>query len=390
MSHSTPRPLSRPGEAQLVAAGVALVGVCYGFARFAYGLLAPRMAADLGIPAGLQGVIAAGSYLGYCIAIAGAVLATARWGARRAGVVAGLCASIGTLTVALAPGPAVLALGVLLAGASTGLASPPLADAVARWVRAERRDRAQTLVNAGTGWGILVSGPVAMLVAGQWRLAWLVFAVAAAAVTLWLWRVVPGAPPRAPAPRPRLLPGPAPGGARLLVLALAAGAASVTVWTFGRDLVEREGGMGPQSSGVLWVVIGVAGLAGGAAGDLGRRLGVTALWRLLLLAVAASTATLASTPQGLLAYGAGALFGAGYIGLTGAVLVAATRVWPEAVEAGVGAGFFAIAAGQALAAPVAGLLVGHLGLRGAFAVFAGVGAVAVLLPSPVPADDGAG
>ena len=61
--------------------------------------------------------------------------------------------------------------------ASSGIASPPLAAAVARWVRAGVQDTAQTVVNAGTGVGVLVSGPVALLLLDQWRLAWGLFAV---------------------------------------------------------------------------------------------------------------------------------------------------------------------------------------------------------------------
>ncbi|RAE74299.1 MFS transporter, partial [Burkholderia multivorans] len=79
----------------------------------------------------------------------------------------------------------------LLAGSSTGIASPPLAHAVALFVRSGVRDRTQTVINAGTGAGVALAGPVALLTVGQWRLAWWAFAVIAAVVTVWVARAVP-------------------------------------------------------------------------------------------------------------------------------------------------------------------------------------------------------
>lgn len=60
----------------------------------------------------------------------------------------------------------------IIAGSSTGLASPPLADAVARGLNADRADRVQTVINAGTDLGVMVWGPVALLTTGNWRIAW--------------------------------------------------------------------------------------------------------------------------------------------------------------------------------------------------------------------------
>ena len=62
---------------------------------------------------------------------------------------------------------------------------------MAQWVREGVRDTAQTVVNAGTGVGVLVSGPVALLLLDHWRLAWALFAVVAAGVTVWVAVGVP-------------------------------------------------------------------------------------------------------------------------------------------------------------------------------------------------------
>ena len=135
----------------LIGAGIALIGTCYGFARFAYGLFAPEFQDSFAITSTMSGVIGAGSYVGYCGAIVVSSVLTERFGARRLAVSAGVAATVGTAMVAIASSPSVLAIGVLIAGSSTGLASPPMAAAVSRWIRMDAQDRAQTMVNAGTG-----------------------------------------------------------------------------------------------------------------------------------------------------------------------------------------------------------------------------------------------
>ena len=196
------------GAARLAAAGLAMIAVCYGLARFAYGLFVPAFTAEFGFDAATAGAIASSSYVAYCLAIVVATLGTARWGPRRVVIAAGLAAAAGTGLIAGAPNVAVLAVGVVIGGSSTGLASPPLAEAVTRWVDAKRADRVQTVVNAGTGLGVSVSGPVALLLSNSWRLAWAVFCVLAVLVTIWTAAAVPGGARQdgAPATAPRSSP----------------------------------------------------------------------------------------------------------------------------------------------------------------------------------------
>jgi len=118
----------------LAAAGLSLIAVSYGLARFSYGLFVPTFREQFALSGTVTGAIASGSYTAYCVAIVLAMLLTPRWGGRRVAIAAGLVATAGTLAIALAPSTAVLAAGVIIAGASTGVASPPLAHAVTRAV----------------------------------------------------------------------------------------------------------------------------------------------------------------------------------------------------------------------------------------------------------------
>ena len=163
--------MQRPsGIAWLVAPGPAMIAVTYGLARFAYGLFLPERRKSLDLSESVLGLIGADSYAGYCFAVLGALVFTSRAGPRLMAAAAGAVAVVGMTTVASAPTAWwVLALGVLVAGSSSGLASPPMGEAVATTVSEESQDRANALINSGTSIGVAHSGPAALLVAEQWR-----------------------------------------------------------------------------------------------------------------------------------------------------------------------------------------------------------------------------
>ena len=364
-------------------AGVALIATCYGFARFAYGLFAGRFAEEFALSASLTGLIASGGYVGYCVAIGLSTALTSRWGPRVIAVAAGATATLGITLVAVASSSTTLAVGVLVAGSSTGIASPPLAAAVARGVREDARDTAQTVVNAGTGIGVLLSGPVALVLLDEWRLAWGLFAVITAGVTVWVGLAVPAGRTGTSSSEGKNSVWTT-GAGPLIVGSLALGLASAAVWTFGQQIstASRVGWLPP----VLWMVIGAAGIAGALSGPVVERLGVRRSWTLLMMIMAVGVAGLAAgAAVPVLALVAGALFGAAYIALSGVLLVWATRTYGSRPALGVGLSFFAIAAGQALGAPLVGAGSDAFGLPVVFYVSALVAVVAAWL---VRADPG--
>ncbi|TDD37276.1 MFS transporter [Actinomadura sp. KC06] len=375
------------GRWGMVCAGTALIGTCYGFARFAYGLFAPEFNETFAISSTISGIIGSGSYIGYCVAIVLSLILTERVGARRVGVGAGVVATIGTATVALAPSSLVLAAGVLVAGSSTGIASPPMAAAVSRWVREGVRDRAQSVVNAGTGIGVLVSGPIALVLIDQWRWAWGVFSLLAAAVTLWIWLTVPHTTSEGRGPAGER--GFVPGTALLLLGAFLMGLSSVAMWTFGRDLITSEGGAGPVVSTSMWTVLGAAGFVGALSGDLIARSGLARSWTMVMIAIGGATALLGLAPASApVAFLAGGVFGAAYVGLCGLVLLWSTSLYPERASFGVGVSFMMIAVGQTVGAPLAGALTDAAGGVTAFYACAAVGLLGSLV-RPGTKPDGA-
>ena len=360
---------------RLGATGFALIAICYGFARFAFGLFLPQIDADLSLGASLSGVIAGGSFLAFCIAIAFAAHLTERLGARAVAIMAALIAAIAMLGIATAPSALWLAGAVMLAGSSTGLASPPMAAAITAAVSPERQDFTNTIVNSGTSGGVVLSGPIALAMGSQWRLGFTMFAVMAlvmAAIAVFSMSGVP-----ATARKSGGLPRFTGSLARLAFACFVAGVSSTALWSFGTKLATLRLGWDSSDTGLLWVAIGGGGIAGAWAGSAVGRFGLDRVhWASLgamiigILAVGTSIATSASTLAG------GALFGAAYITLTGAYLIWGIRALPDRPAAGVSIAFLSLAVGQTVGAALFGVMMDGLGAGYAVAAFAAVAALA--------------
>ncbi|MEC8916202.1 MAG: MFS transporter, partial [Pseudomonadota bacterium] len=294
-------------EMRLVLAGTLLTGVSYGLARFAYGLFLPSMREDVGLGPAIAGIIGSGAYVGYCLAIVASALLVERLGARRVAIAAALVAAGGMTIVAISTSVLWLAGGILFAGLSTGLASPPMAQAVSASIVPARQNRANTIINAGTSLGVAISGPVAFIATGQWRLAYAAFVVAALLNALLLWISVPrtcgksgsdeaAAAAADPEPSRGLWRVPA---WRVMLAAVGTGIASAAYWTFSSEAVVMLGHFDQAMTNIVWILIGVAGLIGSLAGDLVKRLGLNVTHRATLAALALSLGLLALIPSSL-------------------------------------------------------------------------------------------
>ena len=361
---------------RLSATGFALIAVCYGFARFAFGLFLPEIRADLAISPTIGGFIAGGSFLGYCVAIIASAYLTERFGPRLVAGGAGLVATAGLAAIAMATSAPVLAAAVLFAGVSTGLASPPLAAAVSRAVRRERQDATNTFINAGTSAGVVLSGPAALLLGAEWRLAFALFATASLAVAIAAFVFIPR-DGKNRAVDPGNVPKPSTDLGRLVIAAFLMGAASTAIWSFGGELTTHSLDWTGRQTGLLWIVIGSAGIFGGLAGTLVARFGVNTTHVFSLLALACGIVCIGwsgTTP--ILAFFGAALFGAAYILLTGVYLVWGVSTMPKQPAAGLTIAFLMVAVGQTAGAPVFGILLGQITADFAIVSFACLGVLA--------------
>jgi predicted MFS family arabinose efflux permease len=356
--------------------GFGLIAVCYGFARFAFGLFMPAIADDFELSSTLAGTISAGSFLGFCLAIAVAAWLTERVGPRFVAVTAGVAAAAGMIGIASAASSSLLAASVILAGSSTGFASPALAAAVTSMLAPGQRDTTNTFINAGTSAGVALSGPVAALMGAEWRLAYAGFTGATVLMVCATLKVLSGATAGTSGKAP-LLPSLNPDLKRLIAAASLSGAASTVVWSFGADLLAANLDWSSRQVGMLWTVMGCVGVVGAGAGWLIARVGIRAVHQVfhLMLALAVIAVGVNGAPPALV-YAGGGLFGASYLMLTGVYLVWGISALPERPATAVTLAFLALAVGQTLGAMAFGVIVERMPPNGAVLSFAALAVVA--------------
>ena len=356
----------------LASAGVAVVGVTFGMARYGFGLLAPDIRASFSLSSSALGVLAAASYAAYLVTSVAAGALTARAGARLTVAAGGLLAAAGMTVAGLATGPGTLFAGLLIAGSSAGLVFPPFSDVVARRTEARLRPRVLAAISAGTGWGICVAAPIALAVGESWRTAWLLFAALAAAATAWAVMVLPPSEARGDPIEPiRLSWFVCPRSGPLLAGAAGVGLASSAYWTFAVDYLDGTGHLGRPESRAFLIAVGLASVAGTVSGDLVRRVGGRLTFALALAGEAAALVLLGFWPGNLVLVAVSALlFGAAYNVVVAVQVIWSARVYEARPSTGLAAIMAMLALGLLLGPPLLGALADAAGFRTAFALAA--------------------
>lgn len=351
----------QPHPLLFATSGVALIAVTYGLARLGYGLFLPAFSAAFPLTPAVSGLLASGASILYCVS-AGVGFRHASLRPRGVAGLAGLSAALGSLGIAAASSTPVFVGGVLLAGMGSGFASPAMVELVRRNADSSARGRLQSVVNAGTGFGVVLAGALSLVLGEAWRVAWVLVAALAAASTLAVLRLDrdsgrPGARPAGRQAEPSLVaPSAFHGLARPLGGALVFGAGSAAVWVYGRATFEQAGGMSVGLSAGAWMALGLGG-AGAAAVSrwlAGQPIRVT--WPLSTLMTALATALVGTVPGSLLlAYAAAAAFGLAYMAATSVLILWASAVATDSA-AGTSVLFIALVLGQAAGASLTGLL----------------------------------
>lgn len=387
------------GEAVLyrpiTAAGFAVIAVTFGLARYSYGLFLPDIEREFDLTKEWLGLIASGSYAGYICSTVFSLCISGIIGPRAPIATGAIFASAGMILVAVAWTPGVLALGVVLAGASPGFVFAPISDAVMRAVAAARRNRTWTIMNSGNGVGVLIAGPVALWAAADWRWAWSAFAILAALTAAWNGTVMPsGRDDRAGGHLPRLRASwfLSPESYPLFACSFLVGGVTTVYWTFATSLIDGAGGalrLGDAIGVALrgsdlrigfWTILGAAGIIGAAGGDIITRFGLRRALQATCLSMGLAVGLLAAMPALPVAIAASAVvFGAAFILVTGELGVWSVYVFADRPSAGFGATFLMFAFGALVGPAVAGLAAAQLGLAPVFHATAALGVVMAAL-----------
>jgi predicted MFS family arabinose efflux permease len=378
---------------RLGLAGFAATAVAYGPARTGYGLFVPDFREEFGVSTGVAGIIGSGLQAGFLLALVATALLVVRLGPRLLVAAGGVSAMVGMLLVALAPNPATLAAGVLVAGMSAGFCWSPYNDLAEQTVPARSRARVLSAVSTGTTLGIAVSGLVALAASvGElsWRAAWLAF-VAAAGLSAVLNALLLSRMPQGGMGRQRdvasggrsglgwLFGG---GSAALFVVAFSFGVVNAFYWSFNADIVSSVGFPLPNAGPILYAVLGAAGFVGLLTGDLIDHLGLDRTLRITLLCLGAGAALLGMAPGSLSVVGASAvLYGAGVMLMSALLSLWSSAVFDERPSEGFTAALLFFGVGGVVGPAALGALGGTFGLGSAFVA----AAVLILLNLPIRA-----
>lgn len=287
---------------KLVLPGIAMIAVTYGLARYSFGLLLPGISESLDITDSAAGIVSSLLYLSYCFTIVISTVLTTREGPKKMIISAGLSASFGLILMAIAPNVWVLALGVLLAGASTGLVSPPYGAAISLWIHEKQQGRANTWINSGTSFAVILSGAGAMYLATNWRLTYIIYAALAFIVLLWNVRAIPKEDQSSNLmfEKGRLSIRGVKGAPPLVLASLIFGMSTAAFWTFSRSFIEVSGAYSDLQLSLFWIIIGLFGVLGGFSGTLIEKGGLAATYRLGSLLVASASLLLAFTSENMI------------------------------------------------------------------------------------------
>ena len=345
-------------------AGLLALVATYGIGRLAYGLFVPRFREEFGLPLDVLGFFASAAQAGYLVATVVTGVLTARFGPRVPVVAGCLLLAVGAALTASAPGPMLLAVGLVAAGTSAGGTWAPFSDAVAHQVPSSGSRRALALVNDGAPVGLVVASVLVLVAGDRWRAVWWAFALIGLVAAAVAYRVL--APGRVgPAPD-RARPGPGwfltPRSLRLFVVAVGISITSGAYFAYAPDTAQGAG-LASWIGPAMWVTLGLAGAAVGAfGGGIASRFGLRGPLVLMLVLVGGSTLVLLVAPGiVVVALGSAAVFGVGFTTGFALIVIWSQQVFHDRPTTGFTLAIVAIAAGFIVGPSLFGVLATRVG-----------------------------
>ncbi len=225
----------------------------------------PAIAQDLHVGEARVGMLTAAYAFISIVATVPLVRWTARWPKRRVLVLTLICLTVAQVLSAVAPGLGWLAASRVLCAVTHGLMWSIVVPIGARLVPATHTVRATTAVYIGSAAALVIGNPLTnwMSQAWGWRPTVAAMAIAAAAVTVVAWAVLPALPASADGPTTAARKPLPYSNSRLLVLCaltLIGVTGHFVSYTFIVPIVRDVVGVGGRMEAWVLVAYGVAGL----------------------------------------------------------------------------------------------------------------------------------
>ncbi|MCP4181105.1 MAG: MFS transporter [bacterium] len=309
----------------VAGSGAAIVAVTYGLCRYSYGLFIPKIQHTFGLSIEWLGIIGSSSYIGYLFATLLTSVFTKKFGPKIPLLMAGICAVIGSLLIACAFNSFILFIGVCIAGMSPGFAFPPMSEFVILKLAKEKKNKAISVINSGTSFGIVAAAPFVLFLGFHWRTAWLIFAIISVLVLIWNlkissiksdhYEIVKGKNKSTTVIKydRRLI--------KLIISMLLSGIVFTAFWTYSVDYIDFSLKISFLTfslkssffSEIFWFVVGGSGLLSIYAYKVINRYGLRNVFQCSLILVGIATLLLALFhSNGILLLIAGFLFGVGF------------------------------------------------------------------------------
>jgi predicted MFS family arabinose efflux permease len=364
-------------------AGLLALVATYGIGRQAYGLFVPTFREEFGLSLDVLGFYASAAQAGYLLATVVTGVLTARFGPRVPVVAGCLLLAAGAAVTASAPGPLLLALGIVAAGTSAGGAWAPFSDAVDHQVPASGTRRALALVNAGSPAGLVLASVLVLVAGDRWRAVWWGFAVIGLLAAAAAWRVLSPSPVGQGPDRGR------PGlgwflnrrSARLLIVTLGVSITSGAYFAYAPDTAQ-DAGLAGWIGPAMWAALGIAGVAVGVfGGGIADRYGLRGPLAGMLVLVGGSTLVLLVAPGSVVAaLGSAALFGVGFTTAFALVVMWSQQVFHDRPTTGFTLAIVFIAAGFIVGPSLFGVLATHVGRPAALLASAAPALLVAVVP----------
>jgi len=367
--------------------GLLALMATYALGRQAFGLFVPSFREDFGLSLDVLGYYASAAQAGYLVATVVTGVLTARFGPRVPVVSGCLLLAVGAATMASAPGPVLLAVGVIAAGTSAGGAWAPFSDAIAHKVPTEETRRALSLVNAGAPAGLVVASGLVLVAGDRWRSAWWAFGVIGLIAAAVSWQVLASDEPRQPSGHrpPRLGWFLNPRSLRMLVVALGISITCGAYFAYA-PVTAQDAGLPSWIGPAMWASLGLAGAGVGAfGGSIANRFGVRRPLAVMLVLISGSLLVLLAAPGSTFAVlGSAAVFGVGFTTGFALLVMWSQHVYRDRPTTGFTLAIVFIATGFIIGPSLFGVLASRFGGEVALAVTA---APALLVASIPPAPE---
>lgn len=368
---------------KIIISGTLMIAVTYGLARFAFGLLLPNISNDLKLGSGTMGMISSATYIAYCLAIAISTYYSNQKDPKMFVSLAGLTSILGIFIISVSHEAVLLFLGVFIAGMSTGFGSPAYGEVVQNNLDKNTQNKANTWINAGTGFGIVISGPIAYILSDNWRVVYLIFGIIAIIVLLINYLYIPkhisSIKKFKTQTQPYSLKPLLQKSMSINIASLILGCASAIYWTFSKDYIATVPSNSDFITSSFWILVGVSGIIGGFSGGLISKFSIKTLYIIVVLMMATSILSLNIDNTNLFIIFLSALFfGSSYVFLTGILMIWGIKIFEKVPSLGIGVPFFTLAFGQIIGAMVSGNVIQFSSYTLAFSIFGAFSLVSIV------------